>query len=136
LKIAVADRHEVTVMLRHLKNLNELILYASISCGAAFFTRLFPAFFFPILLLRLGVLAYCTYVIATIERNREFATIFGAALLIGTIGGSWDYLEVYIRYNQELIAKLLSLLVFVTFAGTGLVVYLGDVGNGKHTIKK
>lgn len=123
-------------MLRHLKNLNELILYASISCGAAFLSRLFPAFLFPILLLRLGILAYCLYVIATIEKNREFAVILGGAIFIGAIGGYWDYLEIYIRYNQGIIAKLLSLLTFVFLASTGLLVYLGGIGNGKHIVKK
>ena len=123
-------------MLRHLKNLNELVLYASISCGAAFLSRLSPAFLFPIILLRLGVLGYCLYVIATIEKNREFAMILGGALFLGMIGGYWDYLEIYVRYNQETIAKLLSLLIFVILAGIGLVVYLGGSKNGSRSIKR
>ncbi len=124
-------------MLRHLKNLNELVLYASISCGMAFLSRLSPAFLFPILLLRLGILGYCLYVIATIEKNKEFAMILGGALCLGMIGGYWDYMEITIRYNQEITSKLLSLLVFVILAGVGLAIYIGrDNTNGSHGIKK
>lgn len=56
-------------MLRHLKNITELTLYASISCGLAFVGRLFPAFYFPIVLFRLGVIGYCGYVVCYQERN-------------------------------------------------------------------
>jgi len=80
-------------MLRHLKNANELILYASISCGAAFIGRLYPAFYFPILLLRLGIAGYCLYVIAGAEGNRDFAILLGGALFLGLVGGYWDLIQ-------------------------------------------
>jgi hypothetical protein len=85
-------------MLRHLKNANELVLYASISCGAAYLARLNPPFHFPIMLLRLGVLGYCLYIIAIAEGNKELAIIVGGSLLIGMIGGYWDLIEVHSKY--------------------------------------
>lgn len=95
-------------MLRHLRNSQELILYASISCGAAYVGRLLPPFYFPILLLRLGIFAYCIYVIGNLEKNREFAIILGGALFIGMIGGYWDYLELLIKYDSSKVITSLS----------------------------
>lgn len=97
-------------MLRHLKNANELVIYASISCGAAFIGRIFPAFYFPILLLRLAIFGYCIYVIGFTEKNKELAVILGGALFIGMVGGYWDLIEVYLRYD---LAKILNTITFV-----------------------
>jgi hypothetical protein len=88
-------------MLRHLKNFNELVLYASISCGLSFFVRLNPSFFYAVLLLRLCVLGYAFYIIAGIEDNRVFGVCLGASVLVGLIGGYWDYLELQLKYNQS-----------------------------------
>ena len=74
-------------MFRHLKNLSELCFYSGISCGIAFIVRLEPAFFFPVLILRLAFLAYCWYIIALIEGNREFGAVLVVAILIGWFGG-------------------------------------------------
>ena len=94
-------------MLRHLKNTNELVLYASISCGAAYLARLNPPFGFPILLLRLGVLGYCGYAIAITEGNKELAILLGGAMLIGCIGGYWDLIEVHQKYiSPEMVISL------------------------------
>jgi hypothetical protein len=88
-------------MLRHLKNFNELVLYASISCGLSFFVRLNPSFFYAVLLLRLCVLAYSFYIIAGIEDNQIFGICLGASVLVGLIGGNWDWLELQLKYNQS-----------------------------------
>jgi hypothetical protein len=100
-------------MLRHLKNANELILYASVSCGAAFIGRMFPAFFYPILLLRLGILGYCIYVIAGAEKNKELAVIIGGALGIGMIGGNWDLIGVYLAFDPQTIFATVSTAIAV-----------------------
>lgn len=104
-------------MLRHLKNLNELALYASISCGLSFFVRLNPSFFYAVLLLRLCVLGYAFYIIAGIEDNQVFGYCLGASVLVGLIGGNWDYLELQLKYNQShLISTALLLAIFLLIA--------------------
>jgi hypothetical protein len=109
-------------MLRHLKNLNELVLYASFSCGAAYVGRLVPAFYFPILLLRLSIFLYCLYVIASLEKNKELAIILGGALLVGMIGGYWDYIELLIKFDFPKISAFVSgFLLFV--AATAIVIH-------------
>jgi len=110
-------------MLRHLQNLNELVIYASISCGAAFIGRIFPAFYFPILLLRLGVLGYCLYVIGQSEGNKELAIVIGGALLLGMIGGNWDWIEVYLRFNQELIGYWFTIILSLSLAVLRVGIY-------------
>lgn len=119
--------------MHHLKNLNELVLYASISCGAAFIGRLFPALYFPILLLRLAIFLYCTYVIANLERNHELALILGSAIFIGMIGGYWDLIEVWLRYDFNSIAQLLTITLLFIAALLGLFVYTKN--NGKTSQK-
>lgn len=117
-------------MIRHLKNITELILYASVSCGLAFLGRLYPAFYFPIMFLRLGVFAYCAYVIANCENNRELAFVLGGALFLGLIGGNWDYLEVYFRFNQEYLSKVMTVTLFIFTTLLGCYVYFKGLGNG------
>ena len=85
--------------LRHLKRLNALAFYAGLSCLAAFFTRLYPVFFFPLLLLRLSILAYCLSMFASTRENRKLAGFISAALLLGWIGGYWDVVEVFLHWN-------------------------------------
>lgn len=109
--------------MRHLKNANELVLYAAVSCGAAFIGRLFPALYFPILLLRLAIFLYCIYVIAKLEENRELALILGSALFIGMIGGYWDLIEVWIRYDLSAIAGLVTMTLCFIAALLGLFVH-------------
>lgn len=122
-------------MFRHLQNITELILYASVSCGLAFFGRLFPAFYFPIMFLRLGVFAYCAYVIAGCENNRELAFVLGGALFLGLIGGNWDYLEVYFRFNQAYLSKLVMMTFFIFTTLLGSYFYFKGVLNGKASKK-
>lgn len=105
-------------MLRHLKNFNELVLYASISCGLSFFVRLNPSFFYAVLLLRLCVLGYAFYIIAGIEDNRVFGICLGSAVLVGLIGGNWDWLELQLKYNQSHListALLIGIIPIITF---------------------
>ncbi len=118
-------------MLRHLKNTNELILYASISCGAAFIGRLYPAFFFPILLLRIGVFGYCVYVIASLEKNREMAIILGSSLFLGLVGGYWDLIEVWLRFDAERITTALSITAIFSALGIGLYLQIRSMRDGK-----
>lgn len=127
-KMVISTKQKEKVMFRHLKNITELVMYASVSCGLAFFGRLFPAFYFPIILLRLGVSCYCFYVIGTTENNRELAFILGGAMFIGLIGGNWDYIEVWFRFNQELVSKLITVTVFIftTLLG-GLIYFKGQM---------
>lgn len=107
-------------MLRHLKNSQELVLYASLSCGAGFLARLVPAFYVPILLLRLGIFAYCFVVIFKAEGNRELAVLIGSALFIGLIGANLDYLELLLRYDlASLVARTTTVFVFVSLAAFG-----------------
>ena len=86
-------------MLRHLKNATELTLYASLSCGAGFLARLVPAFYIPIMLLRLGIFVYCFIVLFRAEGQKELAILIGSALLIGFVGANLDLLEVIVRYD-------------------------------------
>lgn len=108
-------------MLRHLKNFNELVLYASISCGLSFFVRLNPSFFWCVLLLRLCVLGYSFYIIAGIEDNRVFGACLGASVLVGLIGGNWDWLELQLKYNQSSIIS--TALLIAIFPLIALILY-------------
>lgn len=107
-------------MLRHLKNANELVLYASISCGAGFLARLVPAFYIPIMLLRLGIFAYCFIVLFRAEGQRELAILVGSALAIGFLGANLDLLEILIRYDlPTLVTRITTLSVFATLLSFG-----------------
>jgi hypothetical protein len=110
--------------MRHLKNANELVLYAAISCGAAFLGRLFPALYFPILLLRLAIFLYCIYVIAALEKNRELALIIGSSLFIGMLGGYWDLIEIWLRYDLSAIAQLITITLLFIASLLGLFIYI------------
>lgn len=116
-------------MLRHLKNSQELVLYASVSCGMAFLGRLLPAFYFPILLLRLGILFYCLFIIFKAEGNKELALIIGASLFIGMVGGYWDLIEIWLRYDLSTIATTTTMgTIFISALGS---VYYQVKKNGK-----
>jgi LytS/YehU family sensor histidine kinase len=114
--------------MRHLKNANELVLYACISCGAAFISRLLPALFFPILLLRLAVFLYCVYVVANLEQNRELALVIGGALFIGMIGGYWDLIEVYLRYDLAVITGFISIALCLLAGLLGVYIHWRNHG--------
>lgn len=111
-------------MLRHLKNANELVIYASISCGAAFIGRIFPAFYFPILLLRLGISGYCLYIIAGTEGDKELAILLGGALFIGVLGGYWDLIEVYLRYDAHRIMSAVMLVSCILLTAFGIILHI------------
>lgn len=119
--------------MRHLKNANELVLYAAISCSAAFIGRLFPPLYFPILLLRLAIFLYCIYVVATLERNRELALVLGCALFIGMIGGYWDLIEVWVRYDFQAISQVIT--ITLLFIAALLGIYLWVKSNGQTSQK-
>lgn len=115
-------------MLRHLKNANELVIYASVSCGAAFIGRLFPAFYFPILLLRLGISGYCLYIIAGTEGNKELVIVLGGTLILGMLGGYWDLIEVYLRYDASRIVSALMFVTCILLIAFGMVLHLKNNG--------
>lgn len=107
-------------MLRHLKNSQELVLYASLSCGVGFVARLIPAFYIPILLLRLGIFVYCFWILFKAEGQKELAILIGSALLIGLIGANLDLLEIEVRYNlPSLVSRVTAVLVFLALAVVG-----------------
>jgi hypothetical protein len=109
-------------MLRHLKNLNELTLYAALSCASSFLARINPEFFYPILLLRLSILAYCWYVIVVLESNRAFGWLLGSAILIGLLGGNWDAIELTLEFDtQKLVSNLLLVLGAILLAAVVFV---------------
>ena len=109
-------------MLRHLKNFNELCLYASISCGISFFSRINPSFFLPTILLRLCILIYAFLIIGKTENNRIFGYCLGSAILLGTLGAYWDLIELLLTYNQPEIVSFSSL--FLAILGIGYFGYL------------
>lgn len=117
-------------MLRHLKNSIELVLYAGASCGVAFFARLFPAFYYPDLLLRIGVFLYCLIVIFHAEGNRLFAALLGASIFLGLVGGYWDLIEVFLNFDADRITGMLSLLLGIVIAGL-FVYYQWVLTNGR-----
>lgn len=122
-------------MLRHLKNASELVLYASISCGAAYLARLNPPFSFPILLLRLGVLGYCGYAMAIAEGNKELAIIIGGSLLIGMIGGYWDLIEVHQKYVSPEMVITLTVTALAVLCTGSYVLYQREKNDGKASKK-
>jgi hypothetical protein len=115
-------------MVRHLTNINELIIYSSLSAGAAFFVRSHPSFYFPVLLLRLSLLAYALYVMGNIQSNRPFAYCLLAALSLGLIGGNWDYLELQLTYNQSEFIAASSLILAGVIASIAVVLLRGKNG--------
>jgi hypothetical protein len=108
-------------MIRHLKNFNELIIYASLSTGLAFFVRYFPAFYFPVMLLRLAVVAYALFVIASIEHNRAFSYSLICSILLGLIGGYWDVIEINFTHNQSQVVIISSVISALSIAAIAVV---------------
>jgi hypothetical protein len=113
-------------MLRHLKNINELIIYSAASCGLSWFSRLNPTFFYVVMMARLSVLAYCFYIVSGIEGNKIFSYCLGAALLLGIIGGYWDVIEINLKFNAVsivsngliiLVVMLIGIMLFVNYKG-------------------
>ena len=102
-------------MLRHFKNLNELTLYAALSCGCSFVARLHPEFFFPLLLLRLSLIAYCWYIIAVIESNRAFGWLLGSAVILGLVGGNWDAIELTLEFDPQKLSVNVLLVMGAVF---------------------
>lgn len=116
-------------MLRHLKNINELILYSAISCGLSWFSRLNPTFFYVVLLGRLSVLAYCFYIVSGVENNKIFSYCLAASLLLGIVGGYWDWLEIQMRFNSvSIISNSLIILVVLIVV---IALFLGYSKGGK-----
>jgi hypothetical protein len=108
-------------MIRHLSNINELIIYSSLSCGAAIFVRFNPAFYFPVLMLRLALLGYALYVVGNIQSNRPFAYCLLAALSLGWLGGYWDYFELQLLHNQAEFMAISSLLLGGVIAALAVI---------------
>lgn len=111
-------------MFSHLKTINELVFYAGLSCLLAFFTRLYPVFFFPSLMLRACVLIYCLYSIFTIPYRKPVIDIICIACLLGWLGGYWDLIELYLRFNAAEFIKNMMLVALVPIILFSL--YLGN----------
>lgn len=104
-------------MYRNLKNLCEFVLWASASCGLAFFVRIFESWWFPVLMLRIGFTLYCLYnVLNAPKKSMKFSYCFiGGAVSFGLLGGYWDFLEVILHYQQgEIIGILSALAIAIT----------------------
>lgn len=104
-------------MIRHLKNFQELAVYGGVSCAVAFFVRINPAFFYPVLLLRISILLYCFYIIALTENQKNIAVILSAAIFIGWLGSSWDLIEIYFNFDFEGILTQATVILGVCFLG-------------------
>lgn len=109
--------------MRHLKNFQELAVYGGVSCAVAFFVRINPAFFYPVLLLRISILAYCFYIIALIENQKNIAVILSAAIFIGWLGSCWDLIEIYLNFDLDGILTQVVSVVGITFIAA--CIYLG-----------
>jgi hypothetical protein len=109
-------------MLRHLKNINELIIYSAISCGLSWFSRLNPTFFYVVMMARLSVLAYCFYIVSGLEGNKIFSYCLGASLLLGMLGGYWDVIEIQLRFNAVSIVSNGLIILVVMLIGSMLFV--------------
>lgn len=107
---------------RHLQNLNELVLLASGSTALAFLARLEPGFYFPVFLLRVGVLVYSGYVVAYLEQKREIATLQSLAISLGLIGASWDDWELIIRFFPRVVMTLVLLVTTAVLLVIAIVV--------------
>ncbi len=112
--------------MRHLANANELMFYAALSCAGSFIARSFPGLWIPLMLLRLGVLAYCFWILILGEGNKVLAGIISSSVLIGAIGGYWDYLEVWLRFDNEKVNRTISISFFglLALGGIALQVYI------------
>lgn len=110
-------------MFSHLRTINELVFYAGLSCLLAFFTRLYPVFFFPAFMLRIGVLIYCLYSMFTIRYRKPVLEIICIGVLLGWIGGYQDLIEVYFHFNPAefvknmMLAALVPILIFSLYLG-------------------
>jgi len=109
-------------MLRHLKNINELIIYSAISCGLSWFSRLNPTFFYVVMMARLSVLAYCIYIVSGLEGNKVFSYCLGAALVLGIVGGYWDWFEINLKFNAVSIISNGLIILAVMLIGSMLFV--------------
>jgi hypothetical protein len=111
-------------MIRHLKNINELIVYASVSCGCAFLVRLIPSFLIPVFLLGFSTAVYYLFIVGIAEKNRLVACVIVGALIVGFLGGNIDYLEIFLRYNTALIGRWVSIIATLILLVIGMVCYV------------
>lgn len=120
--------------MRHLANANELMFYAALSCAASFLARSFPGLWIPLLLLRLGVIGYCFWIIAIGESNKVLAGIIGTSVFIGAVGGYWDYIEVWLRFDNERVSRAISITFFglMALGGIALQVYISHAKTSKE----
>lgn len=109
--------------MRHLKNFQELAVYGGLSCAVAFFVRINPAFFYPVLLLRISILLYCFYIIALTENEKSIAVILGAAIFVGWLGSSWDLFEIYLNFDLDGILTQVITVIGIVFIAA--CIYLG-----------
>lgn len=117
-------------MYRHFKNLNELVVVASCSCGLSFLGRLIPELAFPVFLIRIGFLVYLIYVIGVLEGDKVNARIMGVACILGAIGGSWDYWFVWLKYNVNVLRFWSLIITGIALLPMGIY-FIKERGYGK-----
>ena len=79
-------------------------------------------------MLRLSLLGYALYVVGNIQSNRPFAYCLIAALILGWLGGYWDYLELQIVFNQSEFIAACSLILGLVIAAIAVVLLRGKNG--------
>lgn len=110
--------------MRHIKNIQELVLYSAVSCSLAFFTRMFPYMTYPTIMLRLGLAGYCLYIIGTIEGEHIVVNLILASIFLGWLGGYWDHIHLIAQYNTQAILATITP-VFVALVGYWMLRGLG-----------
>lgn len=86
------------------------------------------------MLLRIGVFSYCIWVVTLGENNKILAGIISSAVLIGMVGGYWDYIDVILQFNPEAISRTITIVVCTLVAITGIAIQVRSA-NGKASKK-
>lgn len=108
--------------MRHLGNFNELVFYAALSCLGSFLARTYPGLWVPLVLLRLGVIAYCFWILILGESNKILAGILGTSIFVGAVGGYWDYIEVWLKFDSARVQRIISISFFGLLALSGIAI--------------
>lgn len=116
---------------RHLRNIDELIFWTSLSCLLSLLGRLSLAFLFPTLLLRVGVGIYVWQVIGKGEGQRLVAGLICGALVIGFIGGTWDGVVYWAGKNFGTVRVFVQLTSCLALIVLGLWLIWERGGHGK-----
>ena len=103
--------------MRHLRNIDELIFWSSLSCLLSFLGRSWLGFVFPSLLIRIGLGIYVWIVVGKGEDNVLVARLILTALILGMVGGYWDAIT---AMNIRTITTVLNLFCALALIALGL----------------